>query len=228
MSPRAPSTRDILEGLSHLGDVVYALLSCAGGSQRCSRSPQPYPSTLLPRPRRSPDLVPSGIPSRHLSDVLRTLALCPGDFDESPHRDVRLQRHQPAPPLRPLVRSGLYDGLREAVALRGVFDAYPGMSNACSIASEMRFACRSDQNRKSSGSRPSSPAGESGLHDWGMRDGSLSRQSGTMCIRLRRTLSYVSSRGLSTAQGREGQPSGMHVEPRNDAHRQLRRVRRGS
>ena len=136
--PVPPALGISSRGLSHLGDVVYALLSCAGGSQRCSRSPQPYPSTLLPRPRRSPDLVPSGIPSRHLSDVLRTLALYPGDFDESPHRDVRLQRHQPAPPLRPLARSGLYDGLREAVALRGVFDAYPGMSNACSIAGSRR------------------------------------------------------------------------------------------
>ena len=39
---------------------------------------------------------------------------------------------------RLLARSGPYDGLREAVALRGVFDAYPGMSNACSIVGSRR------------------------------------------------------------------------------------------
>ena len=139
--PISNTSLDVLPCPQHSGYPRVASLASGTSYMRCYRAPaarsaaRALPSRTRQHCSLDRDvLVPSGIPSRHLSDVLRTLALYPRDFDESPHRDVRLQRHQPTPPRRPLARSGLYDGLREAVALRGVFDAYPGMSNACSIA----------------------------------------------------------------------------------------------
>ena len=63
--------------------------------------------------------------------------------------------------------------------------------NACSIAVQIRFAWRSDQNRKSSGSRAASDGHRSSAsaasrvppHDSGIRRGSLSKHSGMMSAR---------------------------------------------
>ena len=88
--------------------------------------------------------------------------------------------------------------------------------NAWLIAVEIRFACLSDQNRKSSGSRTCSSKscpcevelaissrwgldlGVSSLQDNGMSDGSESRQSGTICMSVLRTESKSRSSGFLT------------------------------
>lgn len=75
-------------------------------------------------------------------------------------------------------------------------------SNVCLIAPHILFACRSDQKLKSSGSRSSFASKDaciSGVRqDSGIRDGSESKQSGTMRIKLRRMESKLCSVGLST------------------------------
>lgn len=82
-------------------------------------------------------------------------------------------------------------------------------SKACLMDSAIRFACFSDQNRKSSGSRPitSSPRDEisapgrgveGGCADNGTSEGSESRHKETMWMRYHRTLWKSSVAGGST------------------------------
>lgn len=73
--------------------------------------------------------------------------------------------------------------------------------NICSITIEIRFACRSDQNLKSSISRASSSTVVSSSLCWqdiGMRDGSESKHRGTILFRQFLTETKSSDSGTST------------------------------
>jgi hypothetical protein len=102
-------------------------------------------------------------------------------------------------------------------------DAY-STSKSCSMAKHMRLACRSDQKLKSSGSR-SSVSWSSGVKDGafelgvlgilgalqetGIKDGSESRQRGTMCMSDSRTEVKSSPVGLSTKSRAHSAPTNL-------------------
>lgn len=76
-------------------------------------------------------------------------------------------------------------------------------SKICSMTVEIRFAWRSDQNLKSSGSRVSASTTVATSPCWqdiGMRDGSESRHRGTILLRQFRTETKSSVSGTSTSQ----------------------------